>query len=94
MPVYEFRCPECGALTEVFVRSVSARVAPPACPADPAHTTVRTISRFARHLDMATRLAEAEARFGPEVDAAMGPPPDVGRAARRVDAAPHRPDRD
>jgi putative FmdB family regulatory protein len=94
MPVYEFRCPTCGAVAEVFARSVNAEVAAPPCPADPAHTTVRAISRFASHLDMNTRLAEAEARFGAEVDAAMGPAPDIGRAARRLDAAPHRPSGD
>lgn len=30
-------------------------------------------------------MAEAEAKFGKEVDAAMGPGPDVGRMARRYE---------
>jgi hypothetical protein len=35
---------------------------------------------------MADQLAEAEAKFGQEVDAAMGPEPDVGRLARRYES--------
>lgn len=91
MPLYEYRCTTCGAVVEVFARSIRTAALAPPCPADPTHATMRLPSRFARHLDMATRLAEAEARFGAEVDAAMGPAPDVARLARRLDAAPHRP---
>jgi hypothetical protein len=43
----------------------------------------RVVSLFARHLTVADQLAEAEAKWGKEVDAAMGPEPDVGRLARR-----------
>jgi hypothetical protein len=45
----------------------------------------RVMSRFARHLDMQTKLADAEATWGKEVDAAMGAEPDVGRLARRYE---------
>lgn len=86
MPLYEFRCETCGAHDEVFARSVNAEVkAPPCtrCAGNPA--MIRAISRFARHLTLADQVAEAEAKFGAEVDGAMGPGPDVGRMTRRYD---------
>ncbi|MGI8926103.1 MAG: FmdB family zinc ribbon protein [Tepidiformaceae bacterium] len=89
MPLYEFQCTECGTREEVFARSMSADVTAPACPAGKggsAHEMRRIISQFARHLTMADQLAEAEANYGKEVDAAMGPEPDVGRMARRYDS--------
>jgi hypothetical protein len=46
---------------------------------------VRAMSKFARHLTEADQIAEAESKFGKEVDAAMGAEPDVGRLARRYD---------
>jgi putative FmdB family regulatory protein len=88
MPVYEFQCKVCGARAEVFARRMQDEVEPPACPAAGAggeHGMRRVISRFAQHLDMGTKLAEAEAKYGKEVDAAMGPEPDVGKYARRFD---------
>jgi putative FmdB family regulatory protein len=89
MPLYEFLCPKCGARDEVFTRSVHAGVRPPACPKGPGeagHEMKRIVSAFARHLTAEDQLAEAEAKFGKEVDAAMGPDPDVGRLARRYDS--------
>lgn len=46
---------------------------------------VRIVSGFARHLTLKDKIAEAEAKWGKEVDAAMGPPPDVGKYARRYE---------
>ena len=88
MPIYEFRCPLCNAKDSVFVRSVSSDVPTPKCPnaaCKKSKPMVRAMSPFARHLTEADQLAEAEAKFGKEVDAAMGPGPDVGRLARRYD---------
>lgn len=45
----------------------------------------RVVSPFARHLTLKDKIAEAEAKWGKEVDAAMGPPPDVGKYARRYE---------
>lgn len=87
MPLYEFQCRACGAREEVFTRSVNAEVRSPACPKGGAasdHEMQRVVSRFARHLTVKDQVAEAEAKFGKEVDAAMGPEPDVGRYARRL----------
>jgi putative FmdB family regulatory protein len=87
MPFYEFQCAACGARAEVFARRMTDDVPTPACPSESSsgHEMRRVVSRFAQHLDMATKLAEAEATYGKEVNAVMGPEPDVGRFARRFD---------
>ena len=90
MPLYEFACEGCGARAEVFRQRAVRVVEPPPCPTAPdaaGHRMARVMSGFAHHLGFATRLAEAEATWGAEVDAAMGPEPDVGRHARRYDRA-------
>ncbi|HMO54782.1 MAG TPA: hypothetical protein PJ994_09785 [Tepidiformaceae bacterium] len=43
------------------------------------------MSSFVRHLTEGDKLAEAEATYGAEVEAAMGSEPDIGRLARRYD---------
>lgn len=88
MPLYEFLCRKCGAVDEVFARTVLAEVPLPPCPkagAETDHEMRRIVSRFSQHKTVADQIADAEARFGKEVDAAMGPEPDVGRYARRYD---------
>jgi hypothetical protein len=88
MPIYEFRCPECNGVESVFKRSATDQVAAPACTnAKCSHREpmVRAISKFARHLTEADQLAEAEAKWGKEVDAAMGPRPDIGKYSRRYE---------
>ncbi len=82
MPLYEFACAQCGARDEVFRKRVAEVVEPPPCPTAPDHEMRRVMSVFAHHLGFATKLSEAEATYGKEVDAAMGPEPDVGKAAR------------
>ena len=71
------------------MRKVSATPTPPACPnargAGAAHTMTRIMSSFVRHLTEGDKLAEAEATYGAEVEAAMGSEPDIGRLARRYD---------
>jgi putative FmdB family regulatory protein len=89
MPLYEFQCTKCGARDEVFTRRIQADVPAPACPQagkEEGHEMRRVVSKFARHLTMADQLAEAEAKWGKEVDAAMGPEPDVGKYARRYES--------
>ena len=90
MPLYEFACEVCGARDEVFKQRVTSDVEPPPCPTAPddaGHTMSRVMSGFAHHLSFATKVAEAEATYGAEVDAAMGPDPDIGKFARRYDEA-------
>lgn len=89
MPLYEFLCATCGARDEVFTRSFSSDVKVPACPAAPKakdHQMRRVVSKFAQHRTVADQLVEAEAKWGKEVNAAMGPEPDVGRMARRYES--------
>ncbi len=90
MPFYEYQCRECGRRAEVFARRMDASLTPPACPAatgrknDP-HEMQRVVSRFQRHLTEADKVAEAEAKYGKEVDAALGATPDVGKLSRRYE---------
>lgn len=86
MPLYEFSCPKCGAREEVLKRSVQTDFPAPPCPKageETGHEMRRVVSRFARHRTEVDQLAEAEAKWGKEVDAAMGPEPDIGHYARR-----------
>lgn len=88
MPLYEFLCVKCGAQEEVFARTLTADIKTPACPRagrQKGHEMRRIVSRFAQHKTVADQLVEAEAKWGKEVDAAMGKEPDVGRYARRYD---------
>jgi len=88
MPLYEFQCPKCGSREEIFKRAVTANIEAPKCPngaAEPGHDMRRIVSKFSQHKTVTDQLAEAEAKYGKEVDAVMGPSPDVGRYARRYD---------
>ncbi|MCY3603024.1 MAG: hypothetical protein OXH12_08075 [Chloroflexi bacterium] len=90
MPLYEFACDICGAREEVFRQRMTSDVEPPPCPEAPEDgecRMTRVMSGFAHHLSFATKVAEAEATYGAEVDAAMGPDPDIGKFARRYDEA-------
>ncbi|HEX6031036.1 MAG TPA: hypothetical protein VFY90_06370, partial [Tepidiformaceae bacterium] len=73
---------------EVFKRSMQTDMEPPPCPnkgKERGHEMRRIVSKFAQHKTVQDQLAEAEAKFGKEVDAAMGPEPDVGRFAKRYE---------
>ena len=70
------------------MRTASSDLAPPKCPnaaCKKSKPMVRAISPFARHMTEADQIAEAEAKYGKEVDAAMGPRPDIGKYARRYE---------
>ncbi len=89
MPLYEFMCPKCGSREEVFSRTVQSDIVAPRCVnagKEPGHDMRRIVSKFAQHRTVADQLAEAEAKFGKEVDAAMGPAPDVARYAQRYES--------
>jgi putative FmdB family regulatory protein len=90
MPFYEYQCSKCGSRTEVFARRMDVSLPPPSCPAtagdpDGAHEMQRVVSRFQRRLTEADKIAEAEAKYGKEVDAALGATPDVGKLSRRYE---------
>jgi putative FmdB family regulatory protein len=88
MPFYEYSCTKCGAREEVFARSFKSEVAPPACKAagrEKGHNMQRVMSGFIRQRTLGDQLAEAEAKWGKEVESSMGPGPDVGKLARRYE---------
>lgn len=89
MPLYEFQCPECGRRDEVFSRSMTAELKAPDCGCEASKKSgkamVRAISKFAQHKTLGDQLAEAEAKWGKQVESVMGPGPDVGRLARRYE---------
>lgn len=86
MPFYEFMCSTCSRRAEVFVRSVNSPVSAPGCATPGCEGNMkRVVSKFIRHLTEADQLVEAEAKWGAEVDAVMGPEPDIGRHIRRYD---------
>lgn len=71
------------------MRRLQAEVKIPACPnahGAKGHEMRRIVSKFAQHRTVADQIAEAEAKYGKEVAAAMGTEPDVGRYARRYDS--------
>ena len=89
MPFYEFACKKCGARDEVFARSISAPVAVPKCKAagrEKGHEMQRIMSKVIRQKTLSDQLAEAEAKYGKEVESALGNAPDVGKMARRYES--------
>lgn len=87
MPIYEFLCDECGARLEKYARRPEG-VEPPACPnsgGSTGHRVRRIVSPFVRHMTEGDKLAEAEAKWGAEVESVMGAGPDVASLARRYE---------
>src|SRR2546425_13285198 len=56
MPIYEYRCADCGKRPSIFFRSLAAVEATPACPACGGRHLTRLISRTAQVLSEDTRL--------------------------------------
>jgi putative FmdB family regulatory protein len=83
VPVYEYRCENCGALEERWFRRLQD-VATPDCP-NCNRPMARAVSAFAAHRDTAGKIEDAEARYGAEFDAKMGPEPDWGEYAGGFD---------
>lgn len=57
MPIYEFKCEDCGRLTSVFVKSMSSQPEA-ACKHCGGHRLRRALSRFAYHKSEQTILQE------------------------------------
>ncbi len=58
MPLYEFQCRDCGALTSLLAKSVSEPLVPK-CPKCGGSNLTRTISRFAYHKSTQTVWEES-----------------------------------
>lgn len=89
MPFYEFACKKCGTRDEVFARSISTPVVAPKCKAagrEKGHEMQRIMSKVIRQKTLSDQLAEAEAKYGAEVESVLGAGPDVGKHARRYEA--------
>jgi len=89
MPFYEFACKKCGSRAEVFARSISAPVTIPKCAVagrERGHEMQRIMSKVIRQKTLSDQIAEAEAKYGKEVEAALGATPDVGKLARRYES--------
>lgn len=88
MPFYEFACKKCGSRAEVFARSISSPVSAPKCEnagRERGHEMQRIMSKVIRQKTLSDQLAEAEAKYGKEVESALGNTPDVGKLARRYE---------
>lgn len=46
MPIYEFKCADCGRITNLFVRSVSSEFSQPKCEHCGSERTSRAVSKF------------------------------------------------
>jgi putative FmdB family regulatory protein len=56
MPIYEYRCPDCGKRPSIFFLSFAAVEAEPACPECGGRRLTRLISRTAQVLSEDSRL--------------------------------------
>lgn len=56
MPIYEYRCPDCGTLKTIFFRSLAAVEDSPACPSCGKRNLRRLISRTAQVLSEDSRM--------------------------------------
>lgn len=56
MPIYEYRCADCGKRPSIFFRSLAAVEASPTCPHCGGHHLTRIISRTAQVLSEDSRL--------------------------------------
>ena len=89
MPVYEYRCSSCGAISSV-VRSVAEHDAALACDVCGAETS-RIISRPSVHLSKASKLDRLDPKYDKLVDKAMRSTPQAepDRLLKRMKPAPN-----
>jgi putative FmdB family regulatory protein len=80
MPIYEYTCRDCGRLTSVFVKSMSAE-ARPACSHCGGRRLERALSRFAYHRSEQRVLEEHGAEPGSLEE--YRDPRQIGRWAER-----------
>jgi len=64
MPIYEYRCADCGKRPSIFFRSLSAVEASPQCPSCGARHLTRLISRTAQVLGEDSRLDQLSDNAG------------------------------
>lgn len=79
MPIYEFRCSDCGRITTYFTRKIDTEVRPP-CEHCGSANTARMMSRFGRRYTQQDILE----RYGDPAEGDLGPdgyrdPRQIGR---------------
>lgn len=91
MPVYEYRCSSCAAISSV-VRPVAEHDAALACDACGAETS-RIISRPSVHLSKASKLDRLDPKYDKLVDKAMQSTPQAepDRLLKRMKSGPNPP---
>ena len=93
MPLYEFRCPSCGAVTDhlASVRNIPKRVACERC----GEAAPRVLSRPSVHLSKRSKVSRLDPKYDKMVDRAMRNTADADPdrlVNRRGDIAKGRPD--
>lgn len=76
MPIYEFRCSDCGQRTNFFLKSVTGQLNP-TCPRCNSVNMVRLISPFAYHKSISTIHEESG-------EPTMSPNPDYYKDPRNI----------
>ncbi len=74
MPIYEYRCRDCGGVTSVFLRSMNSPD-PTDCPACAGGVLQRIISRVAYLQSESDKLAQLDPKYHKMVDQALGQAP-------------------
>ncbi|MDQ6711101.1 MAG: zinc ribbon domain-containing protein [Candidatus Dormibacteraeota bacterium] len=82
MPIYEYRCVDCGRRPSIFFRSMSAVEAAPACPECGGRHLTRLISRIAQVLSEDARLDRVDGSAMSGVD--ENDPSSMARWARNM----------
>ncbi|MBI5949732.1 MAG: zinc ribbon domain-containing protein [Chloroflexi bacterium] len=77
MPIYEFRCSDCGKITNYFTRKVDTEVRPP-CDHCKSANTARMMSKFGRTYSRSDIIE----KYGDPAD--MGGGPDAYRDPRQI----------
>lgn len=73
MPVYEFRCEKCEAVTQKFAKSIHSDVSAPVCEACGSKKTHRMISRAMYIQDEATKVEQLDPKYEKMLDDADKP---------------------
>lgn len=82
MPIYEYRCSDCGKRPSLFFRSFDAVEAAPACPECGGHHLTRLISRTAQVLSEESRIDRLDGSGLADVD--ESDPKSMARWARTM----------
>jgi putative FmdB family regulatory protein len=69
MPIYEYGCKDCRAITPKLVRRVSSKPAKPVCSRCGGKNVARIISRFAFHQSMLSKLEQLDPKYDKMIDA-------------------------